>query len=123
MSEGGGTRPSGQLGAGGTAQTCTTIYYHYSESQALTKEELPGARRVLPVAASQAATTANSASTTGWEILRWLTRNDIPPPYRRGMDRSLSSEDVERLTVKSKVLSLKMQGAESGIILSARQQV
>ena len=29
------------------------------------------------------------------------------------MDRSLSSEDVERLTVKSKVLSLKMQGAAS----------
>ena len=29
------------------------------------------------------------------------------------MDRSLSSEDVERLTVKSKVLSLKMKSAAS----------
>ena len=30
-----------------------------------------------------------------------------------GMSRSLSPEDVERLTVKSKVSSLKMQGAAS----------
>ena len=32
-----------------------------------------------------------------------------PAGYRPGMDGSLSSEDVERVTVKFKVLSLKMR--------------